>query len=131
MKRRAVILRHDLPDLSWHWDLLLEPDSPPGGPDERVLLAFRIDPAQTPPHRPGAQRFEALALPHHRRLYLDHEGPIGGGRGTVRREARGVIAWVTQDEGGLTLDADWGAGPARWSARPRDATLWAWERCAP
>ena len=63
---RFVILEHDHPTL--HWDFLLE--------DGEVLRAWRLlaEPG------PGAA---VAAEPNfdHRRLYLDYEGPVSGGRG--------------------------------------------------
>ncbi len=53
-----------------HFDLLLERDE--------ALRTFRLRAAafQEPQ--------EAVAMPDHRKLYLDYEGPITGGRGRVR-----------------------------------------------
>lgn len=85
-----VLLRHDLPDGSWHYDWLLEPASAaaaPVGPDARVLLAFRVaNRLDAGPPR----EFPAERLPDHRRLYLDYEGEIAGGRGRVTRVAAGT-----------------------------------------
>ncbi len=67
---RFVILTHDHPFP--HWDLMLERDG--------VLRTWRLlqepAPEATVPAEP---------LPDHRRHYLDYEGPVGGGRGEVRR----------------------------------------------
>lgn len=89
-----VLLRHDLPDGSWHYDWLLEPASAaaaPGGPDARVLLAFRVAKRLDvdPP-----REFPAERLPDHRRLYLDYEGEIAGGRGRVTRVAAGTCRTI-------------------------------------
>lgn len=84
---RYVILRHDWP--APHFDLLLEA----GG----VLKAWRLSAEPVPgvwvPAEPNAD---------HRPLYLDYEGPVSGGRGTVTRYAAGVYEgeiggqeWVT------------------------------------
>ena len=95
-----VLLRHELLDGSWHFDWLIEPSSAnaaPGGPDDRVLLAFRIA------HRldlgPPSE-FRAERLANHRRLYLDYEGEIAGGRGRVTRVAAGTCrssGWSAPD----------------------------------
>ena len=82
---RAVVLRHDLPDGSHHFDWLFEPE-PGDDEDERVLISWRLPVA--PPAPIG--RFEAARLGPHRRLYLTYEGPIPGGRGTVTRVASGT-----------------------------------------
>jgi hypothetical protein len=68
--RRFVILTHDHPFL--HWDLMLD--------FGEALRTWRLlaEPA------PGAD-VPAEALPDHRRAYLDYEGPVSEGRGTVVR----------------------------------------------
>ncbi|VTT96461.1 Uncharacterized protein OS=Singulisphaera acidiphila (strain ATCC BAA-1392 / DSM 18658 / VKM B-2454 / MOB10) GN=Sinac_6085 PE=4 SV=1: LigD_N [Gemmataceae bacterium] len=76
---RFVILAHDWP--APHWDLLLE-----AGP---VLRAWRLlaEPAagRSVPAEPNAD---------HRPLYLDYEGPVSGGRGTVSRWDAGTFDWL-------------------------------------
>ena len=83
---RYVILRHDWPEP--HFDLLLE-----AGP---VLKAWRLPAEPTPgewvPAEPNAD---------HRRLYLDYDGPVSGGRGEVSRYAAGE--W---DDGDVELRQD-------------------------
>src|SRR5262249_16221435 len=67
---RFAILTHDHPHL--HWDFLLEAGE--------ALRAWRLD---------GELEIgggaSAMALPDHRLIYLDYEGPVSGGRGTVTR----------------------------------------------
>lgn len=77
---RFVVLSHDWPEP--HLDLLLE-----AGP---VLRAWRLhgEPGAAVPAEPNAD---------HRTLYLDYEGPVSGGRGTVTRWDAGTFEWV---EGG-------------------------------
>ena len=137
---RAVILRHDLPDATWHYDWMIErtlPDleqDPPSrstpGPDRRCLLTLRLDPAPVPPPlEPDPAPFLAERLPDHRALYLDHEGPVSGGRGTVARVAAGVGAVVRESPDELVLEADFAgvtcrfrgtpaSDPRRWHFRP-------------
>jgi hypothetical protein len=67
---RFVVLTHDHPFL--HWDLMLE--------EGEILRTWRL--AQ-PPDAEGP--IDAEALPDHRLAYLDYEGPVSGGRGTVER----------------------------------------------
>lgn len=69
---RFVVLEHVRNGV--HWDFFLDVD-----PDA-LLKCWAID----APPRPGVD-LPARALPDHRRLYLDYEGPVSGGRGTVRR----------------------------------------------
>jgi hypothetical protein len=66
-----------------HWDFLIE--------DGPALRTWAIDsPIVADVDLPARE------LPAHRRAYLDHEGEVSGGRGTVRRWDRGecgVIVW--------------------------------------
>ena len=76
---RFVVLEHDHPFL--HWDLMLEAGE--------SLRTWRL----AAPPGPGVVT-EATPLGEHRRLYLDYEGPVSGGRGTVRRWDAGTFEWV-------------------------------------
>ncbi len=114
-----VLLRHDLPDGSWHLDWLLEPPPAPGAlsrltsanPNERSLISFRLPAtlgANWRPDVPGIITFTAEMLPPHRRHYLTYEGDIGGGgRGRVSRIAEspdGVqVVAITSDRVEITL----------------------------
>ena len=67
---RFVILEH-----AWngvHWDVMLE--------SEGTLRTWAIDAPIV-----GGIDLPARALPDHRLAYLNYEGEISGGRGTVRR----------------------------------------------
>ncbi len=66
---RFVILVHDHPFL--HWDFMLEVDA--------VLRTWRL---LDEPNSSG--EIAAEPLPVHRKHYLDYEGPVSNGRGTVR-----------------------------------------------
>ncbi len=76
---RFVILTHDWP--TPHWDFLVEAGA--------VLRAWRLF------GEPRAGR-DIPAEPNadHRLLYLDYEGPVSGGRGTVARWDAGSCAWL-------------------------------------
>ena len=79
--RRFAILEHRWDGV--HWDFLVE--------DGPSLRTWAID----GPIVEG-QDIPARALPPHRRAYLDYEGEVSGGRGTVRRWDRGecrVLEW--------------------------------------
>lgn len=76
---RFVVLAHDWP--APHFDLLIEA----GGVLKAWRLAAEPAPGATVPAEPNAD---------HRLLYLDYEGPVSGGRGTVRRVAAGPAEWV-------------------------------------
>ena len=78
---RFVILTHDFPRL--HWDFLVECGD--------VLKCWRL------PEIPrSGEALAAEALDDHRVMYLDYEGPVSGGRGTVSR-------WDHGDYSGLTV----------------------------
>ncbi len=77
---RYVILEHDHPFL--HWDLMLE-----------HLDALRTWRLLAVPADGADVRAEALG--DHHRMYLDYEGPVGGGRGRVACWDRGVYTVVS------------------------------------
>ena len=78
---RFVILEHDWP--TRHWDFFLE-----AGP---ILRAWRLlaepAPGTAVPSEPNAE---------HRPFYLDHEGPVSGGRGRVWRWDAGTFDWISE-----------------------------------
>src|SRR5712692_5038328 len=76
---RFVILEHDQPAL--HWDLMLEAGE--------VLVTWRLAAPPSP-----AQAVRAQRLADHRKAYLDYEGPVSGGRGTVTRWDDGTFEWL-------------------------------------
>jgi hypothetical protein len=79
---RFVILAHDWP--APHWDFLVEA----GG----VLRAWRLL---------GEPRLDVdiAAEPNydHRLLYLEYEGPLTGGRGSVARWDNGTCSWLVDE----------------------------------
>jgi hypothetical protein len=85
---RFAILAHDHP--APHWDLFLE-----AGP---VLRSWRL----RSPLAPGAP-VVAEPTADHRLLYLDYEGPVSGGRGTVTRVDAGSFTWETDEPDHLTF----------------------------
>ncbi len=111
---RFVILTHDHPEL--HWDLMLEH----GG----ALRTWRLAQPPSAPH----ERIAAVALPDHRPHYLDYEGPVGGGRGTVQRWDGGTYAIESADEAALQvrLHGKRVAGLARLVRQEGDAWLLEW-----
>ncbi len=102
LKRRFVILRHDHPTL--HWDFMLETAG--------VLKTWRWP-------TPYAGTFFAEALPDHRLEYLEYEGPVSGGRGSVRCWDRGVYEMEGPAQARLIGDilrcrAAWSPDGDRW-----------------
>ncbi len=75
---RYVILEHDFP--SRHWDFMLESGD--------VLKTWRL----AAPPQPGSAVAAEPSFDH-RRAYLDYEGPVSGGRGTVTRWDAGTFSW--------------------------------------
>jgi hypothetical protein len=84
---RFVILRHENPH-DVHFDFMLEA----GG----VLKTWAL----TQPPEAGVE-MPCEALADHRAAYLDYEGPISGGRGSVTRWDRGTYSVRRQS------DAEW------------------------
>jgi hypothetical protein len=87
-KARFVILEHDHPHL--HWDLMLEAGE--------VLRTWRL--SEVP--RPGLA-VAAEPLGNHRKLYLDHEGPVSGNRGHVKRWDAGTFTWEVDSPDRLVI----------------------------
>ena len=85
---RFVILEHDHPQR--HWDLMLECDD--------VLWTWRLP---SWPH-PG-EVLDIERIFDHRLVYLDYEGAISGGRGTVIRREQGQFTWLRRQEGKLEV----------------------------
>ena len=76
---RYVILEHDHPAL--HWDFMLEAGD--------ALRTWRL--AECP--QPG-RVIPAEPVFDHRLVYLDYEGPVSGGRGSVSRWDFGSFTWL-------------------------------------
>lgn len=84
--RRFAVLRHELAPGDVHRDLLV------AGAPEGKLFAWKL--AGPLPESPG----ESVAAERnfdHRELYLEYEGPVSGGRGTVSREHGGLLEDVS------------------------------------
>lgn len=117
---RTVILRHTLPDGSWHHDWLVE----------RADLAL-VPTWRTGHHRPDdptSESFEAERIGDHRAVYLDYEGEVSGGRGSVQRLATGTII---ETEGGtqwgkdsIVLSADFDGRVVGFVGRAVEGGLW-------
>jgi hypothetical protein len=109
---RFVVLEHESPR-GRHWDLMLET-----GP---ALATWALP---EPPD--AAETMIADALPDHRPAYLDYEGPISGGRGSVTRWDRGtyVLRRRTDTELVVTLDGARLAGNVALEQLPDDPNRW-------
>jgi hypothetical protein len=114
---RFVILRHDMPSggsRGLHWDLMLE--------ERQALRTWAL--AAAPRHN---VEVSAEQLPHHRISYLEFEGPVSGGRGSVARWDWGEYELCEEGPASLRIELrgqrlrcaltlDYEAGH-RWTAR--------------
>ncbi len=87
-----VILEHGNRE-GVHWDLLVETEL------DKPLRTWRL--AQDPTRHVGA--IPATPIADHRRHYLDFEGELTGGRGTVARVDRGQARWLSSAAGEIRL----------------------------
>lgn len=85
----TVLLRHELPDGTHHYDWLLAQDAQLSLPLITWRCPSRIDTLQ-----PG-ESLRIERLPDHRQMYLQYEGQVSGDRGFVQRERAGVV-WNSQ-----------------------------------
>jgi hypothetical protein len=106
---RYAILTHDHPFP--HWDLLLE-----WGESCRTWRLLDAPAC-------GAT-VRAQELPPHRLAYLDYEGPVSAGRGTVARWDAGEYAIEDAAELRLTLRGNRGLCGAALLAHAGDAVSW-------
>ena len=110
---RFALLAHDHPLPGWptpHFDLLIEDPALSG---ERRCRTWRLraDPR-------GGEPVEAEPIAAHRAFYLDHEGPVSGGRGTVTRLDGGTVEWESFEPAvvrlhGARLTGRWAAAGGR------------------
>ncbi len=106
--RAWVLLRHTLPDGSWHYDWMLE--TRPGGP----LTTFRVQ------HRPDALEtrwFEAHRIADHRREYLTYEGAVAGNRGEVQQVSQGSVLEWHESAAGVTCSIESSGRILQWTGR--------------
>lgn len=119
---RTVLLRHTEVDGNWHLDWMIER----AGLGERRLLTFRVlDRIDLQ----DCQGFEAERIGDHRAIYLEYEGDLSGGRGTVARVAAGRVRELSE---GATfrVEANFGSCWRRYSGRPAAASRWLFEAVA-
>ena len=94
---RFVVLLHQLgpqsagPSLEHgpaHWDWMFQVD-PSAANQSLRTWSTRIWPKEPTEKLSDVMEMDAIELPDHRGVYLDKQGDIGGGRGTVTRIAQG------------------------------------------
>lgn len=98
MSGRFVILIHDTPDpADRHFDLFFEWDQAAPG---KALFALRrrFEP------EPAWERFPVTRQADHRARYLDYEGEISGGRGSVTRWDAGTFEGRIRPDDAFTLE---------------------------
>lgn len=91
---RFVILRHECPadaPRPTHWDVMLE--------HAGALMTWAL--AEFP--RSG-QTIDALRLADHRLVYLDYEGEVSAGRGSVARYDRGPFTFIEHGVDGIVAE---------------------------
>lgn len=103
LPRELVLLEHACPGQPTHVDWMMAKDD--GGYEP--LTTYRIEVRLDAMEEGGSQELESLV--DHRPRYLRCDGPLGLGRGDVRRLARGRV-WTCGDHGGLIVQ--WKTGPA-------------------
>lgn len=100
----TVVLQHDLPDGTTHFDWLLSVDAK----SEKPLISFRTDTRPDTISESGWVDLEQR--PDHRPEYLTLEGEIEGGRGKVTRLASGSIFFWKEIPQYWNMMIEWGGG---------------------
>ena len=86
---QTVVLQHDLPDGTTHFDWLLAVDAKAENP----LLSFRV--SERPDKLNENRWVELDPRPDHRPEYLHLEGELDGDRGTVTRLGKGCLLYTS------------------------------------
>lgn len=101
-----VLLLHDLPDGSWHYDWMLQRAGKPA-----PLITFRVDQRLD---ESGVTAFAAQRLTDHRDEYLSYEGPVrGGSLGSVLRVSAGTCDISLESPDMLRLRCQFHGAPER------------------
>lgn len=100
----TVLLRHELPDGSWHVDWMIARHAS----SESLLITFRL-PERLDAVEPG-RTLNAERIGDHRAAYLRHEGAVSGNRGHVTRLRSGAVveAQEADDARSTDLRVHWG-----------------------
>ena len=91
-----VILQHVMKD-GEHWDLMLETK------DALATWQLREHPTQL---GAGVSSIATKRIGDHRKAYLEYEGPVSGGRGTVTRVDSGTWRLIESDEHAWRIELD-------------------------
>jgi hypothetical protein len=106
---RFVILEHRWNGV--HWDLMIE--------SGEVLRTWRLE----APPGPG-MLISATQSPDHRLFYLEYEGEVSGGRGTVTRWDHGRFEWLAQTDDLLELELSGVRSLGRAQLRREESADW-------
>ena len=101
----TVVLQHDLPDGTTHFDWLLGVDEA----SEKPLISFRA--ANRPDQLSGNDWVDLETRPDHRPEYLTFEGELEDNGGTVKRLGIGNIQQWQQSMHGWQMIVEWEGGP--------------------
>lgn len=96
----SVQLLHELVDESRHVDWLIATAGASG-----PLVCFRL-PAPME-ELPIGEAMVVERIADHRRVYLEYEGPVSGGRGRVARIARGTVRLSPGGDDGFEIVCRW------------------------
>ena len=96
---RFVILEHSQLDQPTHWDLMLE--------EQGKLLTWKVP---QPPEKWGDQPIDCKKIFDHRLKYLDYEGAVSEGRGSVTQSETGTYRRLAPGENLLHLELSGSAG---------------------
>lgn len=110
-----VLLQHELADGTRHFDWMVQRFTPglegaaaPLDPESRDLITFRVM------DRVDLKKTAFFAAEHtadHRNAYLDFAGDLSGGRGTVRKIARGIVRRVEEMPGAICIRGKFSGSP--------------------
>lgn len=102
---RFALLRHEVPDdpgRQSHWDLLLE--------REDACWTWSLEKLPGPfAKQDEPSTVEAHRMPDHRKHYLEYEGPVSGGRGTVANVLYGTCEIEEQHAGHIVVGLEFGS----------------------
>jgi len=85
--KRYVILRHERQGQARHWDLMLD--------EGEILRTYRIN---VPPEKMNKSPVKAERIFDHSLKFLDYEGSVNKGKGTVAVADKGMYEVVEETE---------------------------------
>ena len=97
----TVVLQHDLPDGTTHFDWLLGVDAD----GQKPLISFRV--AERPDQVTESEWIDLESRPDHRPDFLPVEGPLDGDRGVITRLAKGNIFVWKEVQHGWNMMVEW------------------------